>query len=55
MICGYLESQGIEATYSKSIMQPALKAYTGAMGPHEVYVHAAQLAAAREALASRET
>ena len=52
MLCGYLESQGIQAMYNKSAALPALRAYTGAAGPHDILVRADQLGAARDALAA---
>jgi hypothetical protein len=54
-ICGYLESQGIHATYDKGGISSALAAYTGpGGGPQQVLVLAEELDAARAALTSIE-
>jgi hypothetical protein len=51
-ICGYLEAQGIHATYDKGGTSSGLAAYTGPAGEHQIVVRAEDLDAAREALAS---
>jgi hypothetical protein len=54
-ICGYLESQGIHATYDKGGISSALAAYTGpGGGPQQILVLAEELDAARAALTSIE-
>ena len=55
MICGYLESQGIHAMYDKGNVQGFMNAWSGPyVGRQEILVSAADLAAARDALASLE-
>jgi hypothetical protein len=54
-IVGYIESQGIHATYDKGGSSSALAAYTGpGGGPQQVLVLAEELDAARAALTSIE-
>ena len=56
MICGYLDSQGIDATYDKSgIAQPFAITGLGAahVGPQEILVRASDAEAARAALDAR--
>jgi hypothetical protein len=54
MLCGYLESVGIRATYDKGgVTKAVLKIYSGpGIGPQEILVAAADVEAAREALAA---
>ena len=55
MICGYLESQGIHAMYDKGNVPGFMNAWSGPyVGRQEILVSAADLAAARDALASLE-
>jgi hypothetical protein len=53
MICGFLESRGIRATYDKGTIEATpVGAISGAyVGRQEIVVRAEDLAAAREALA----
>ena len=52
-ICGFLESQGIHATYDKGGTSSALAAYSGPSGgQQEILVRAEDLDTARAALAS---
>jgi hypothetical protein len=54
-ICGYLESQGIHATYDKGGISSALAAYSGpGGGQQQILVLAEELDAARAALTSIE-
>jgi hypothetical protein len=54
-ICGYLESQGIHATYDKGGISSALAAYSGpGEGRQQILVLAEELDAARAALTSIE-
>jgi hypothetical protein len=53
-ICGFLESQGIHATYDKGGINSAIAAYSGPGGRQEILVRADELDAARAALASIE-
>jgi hypothetical protein len=54
-ICGYLEAQGIHATYDKGGTSSGLGAYSGPGGDRQqVLVRAEELDAARAALASLE-
>jgi hypothetical protein len=60
MICGFLESRGIPATYDKGSVEAAPMAPGGAMsgpfiGQQEIVVRAKDLEAAREALAELDT
>jgi hypothetical protein len=60
MICGFLESRGIPATYDKGSVQAAPMAPGGAMsgpyvGQQEIVVRARDLEAARQALAELES
>jgi hypothetical protein len=54
MLCGYLESLGIHATYDKGgVTTGVLGSYSGPnVGRQEIVVEAGDLAAAREALAT---
>jgi hypothetical protein len=55
-ICGYLEAQGIHATYDKGGSSSALAAYSGPSGgQQQILVLAEELDAARAALTSIET
>jgi hypothetical protein len=52
MICGYLESRGIRAIYDKGNVPGFLNTWSGPhLGRQEILVRAADLDAAREALA----
>jgi len=51
MICGFLGERGIHATFEKGGL-PGLAAYTARGGAQEILVPAAELDAAREALAA---
>jgi hypothetical protein len=54
-ICGYLEAQGIRATYDKGGTSSGLGAYSGPGGDRQqILVGAGDLDAARAALASLE-
>jgi hypothetical protein len=54
-MCGFLESQGIRATYDKGGTSSALAAYSGPSGgEQQVLVRAEDLDAARAALANTE-
>jgi hypothetical protein len=57
MICGFLESRGIRATYDKGTIDATpVSAMSGAyVGRQEIVVRAEDLAAAREALAELES
>jgi hypothetical protein len=53
MICGYLEAQGIRAVYDKGKVPGFMNAWSGPhVGRQEILVRAADLEAARTALAS---
>jgi hypothetical protein len=53
MICGYLEAQGIRAVYDKGNVPGFTNAWSGPhLGRQEILVRAADLDAARTALAS---
>jgi hypothetical protein len=61
MICGYLESLGINASYEKSRLFPGMGTAADPVGigaahagRQEILVHAEDLEAAREALAQAE-
>ena len=51
MVCGYLAERGIHATHEKGGL-PGLRAYTARGGSQEILVPAAELDAARKALAA---
>jgi hypothetical protein len=53
-MCGYLEAQGIHATYDKGGTSSGLAAYSGPAGEHQILVRAEELDAARAALTSIE-
>ena len=54
-LCGFLESEGIHASYDKGGTSSVLAAYTGPSGgPQQILVLAKQLDAARAALANTE-
>jgi hypothetical protein len=51
-MCGYLEAQGIRATYDKGGIAGLGRMWLGpGIGPHQVLVNAADLEAAQQALA----
>ena len=55
-LCGFLESEGIRATYDKGGISSAIAAYSGPSGgPQQILVRADDLDAARAALANTET
>jgi hypothetical protein len=55
-ICGYLEAQGLHATYNKSGTSSGLAAYSGPGGDRQqILVRTEELDAARAALASIDT
>ena len=55
LICGYLESLGIRATYDKGGVMNPIGSYMGAnVGPQQILVRAEDADAARAALAERQ-